>query len=252
MRPEKLAFVLVPVLIFSGLNAFAQSEEPPAPGVLESFLCSYVDGKDRGDLDAATDFYKKQAAKAGVKTPQAYLWTKVKGTSDAQVIWHSLHASLAAFGAQLDAEAASAEMTAVTERFESVVNCTPLLGEVMPVHRRGEMDPAANRFIVSYACRTMGVPNPTDFADLNRHIAGVLGGMGDASPLATIAVSPITSDPTGPNAVYFNLFENVSGWAAFEQQLAGSESGQMLIRHFTSMLNCATNMWASEQVIAAE
>ncbi|MGE0621433.1 MAG: hypothetical protein AB7I04_07765 [Pseudomonadales bacterium] len=248
---KRLTFLLIPILSLCGFNASAESNEDVPQAVLESYLCTYVDGKDRGDLDAATDFYRKQAAKAGIGTPTAYLWTKFKGSADAQMIWHNVYENLAAFGSQMDAEAGSAEMAAVGERYDSVVSCTPLLANVMPVHQREAAVTGENRFVASYACRTTAAPNPADFADLNRHIDGALGAMGNAAPLVTYVVSPITADPTGPNAVYFNVFENVSHWAAFEQQLDGSESGQMLVRHFTSMLNCASNLWGSEQIIAA-
>jgi hypothetical protein len=107
---RRLAYLLAPVLAIAGFNALADAHEPPPPAVLESFLCNYVDGKDRGDLDSATEYYMRQAEKAEISTPSAYLWTKVKGAGPAQLIWHNVYENLAAFGAQMDAEAASSEI----------------------------------------------------------------------------------------------------------------------------------------------
>lgn len=250
----RLAYLLASVLALTGFGAIAEAQEPAPQPALESFLCTYVSGKDRGDLDAATDYYLKQAEKAGINTPPAYLWTKVKGTGG-DMIWHNVYDSLDALAAQLDAEGASSEMTAVAERYDAVTTCMPMAGRVTSVHQRGETEAeteteeGGTAFVASYACRTRGMPSPDEMADLNRHIGGVFGAMGDAAPIATFALTPITTDISGPNAVYFNVFESAAHWAAVDGVLNGTEPGQMLVRHFTSMLECSTNLWASEQVI---
>jgi len=245
---SRLAYLLACVLTFTGIGALADSHEAPPQAALESFLCNYVAGKDRGDLDSATDYYLKQAEKAGIDPPPAYLWTKIKGTG-ADLIWHNAYDSLAAMAAQLDATGASSDMAGVLPRYDTVADCTPMAGRVTPVHQRGETDGGEANFVAAYACRTRGMSNPADFADLNSHIGGVFGAMGDAAPVATYAITPITSDPTGPQAVYFNVFESASHWAAVDGALNGSAEGQMLVRHFNSMMECATNLWASEQLI---
>lgn len=244
-----LALLLAAVISLTGFGALAESQESPPQGVLESFMCSYLDGKDREDLNSAIEYHLKQAEKAGITPAPAYLWTKFKGTADAQMIWHNVYESTAVFGAQADAEAASSEMASVNERYLSVVDCVPMLGMVSAIHQQEETDDTDANFVVSYACRTHQTPSPAAFADLNRHINGELNAMGEVSPMGTFGIAPVTGDPSGPNAVYVNVFENVSHWAAFDAQLNGTESGQMLLRHFGSMMSCATNMWASEQVI---
>lgn len=250
LAARPLAILLAAMISLTGLGAQADSHEPPPQGVLESFMCSYIDGKDRDDLDSAIQYHLKQAEKAGIPPAPAYLWTKFKGTADADMIWHNTYESTAAFGAQMDAEAASSEMAAVNDRYLSVVDCTPMLGRVSAIHQQDETNDGEDSFVVSYACRTHQAPNPAAFSDLHRHINGELNAMGEVSPTGTFGIAPVTGDPTGPNAVYVNVFENVSHWAAFDAQLNGTESGQMLLRHFGSMMSCATNMWASEQVIA--
>ena len=244
----RLAYLLAPVLALVGFGASADSHEPAPQPALESFLCTYVSGTDRGDLDSATDYYLKQAEKAGIDTPPAYLWTKVKGTG-VDLIWHNVYESLGAMAAQLDATGAASEMADVLARYDTVASCMPMAGRVTPVHQRSETDDGAATFVAAYACRTRGMANPADMADLNRHIGGVFGAMGDAAPVATYAITPITTDASGPNAVYFNVFESASHWAAVDGALNGTADGQMLVRHFTSMLECSTNLWASEQVI---
>jgi hypothetical protein len=251
LTARPLAILLAALISLTGFGALADSHEPPPQGALESFMCSFIDGKDRDDLNSAIEYHLKQAEKAGIATPPAYLWTKVKGNAPVDMVWHNAYESMAAFAAQLDAEAASSEMTAVNERYLSVVDCTPMLGRVSAIQQRGETNGGEGNFVVAYACRTHQAPDRAAFGDLHRHISGVTGAMGDTAPIATYAIAPVTSDPDGPNAVYFNVFENLTHWAAFDGQLAGSESGQMLLRHFGTMMSCSTNMWASEQVIGS-
>jgi hypothetical protein len=250
LTARPLAVLLAATISLTGFGALADSHEPPPRGVLESFMCSYLDGKDRDDLDSAIEYHLKQAKKAGITPPPAYLWTKFKGTAEAEMIWHNTYESTAAFGAQADAEAASSEMASVTDRYFSVVDCTPMLGMVSAIQQQDDTNDGEDSFVVSYACRTHQAPSPAAFGDLHRHINEELSGMAGASPTGTFVISPATGDPSGPNAVYVNVFENVSHWAAFDSELNGTESGQMLLRHFGAMMNCATNMWASEQVIA--
>ncbi len=244
----RLAYLLASVLALTGFGAIADSHEPAPQPALESFLCTYVSGKDRDDLDSATEYYLKQAERAGISPPPAYLWTKIKGTGG-DLIWHNVYESVQAMAAQLDTTGASSEMAGVLPRYDTVASCMPMAGRVTTVHQRDEEDGSGAAFVVSYACNTRGAANAAAMSDLNSHIGGVLGAMGDASPVATYAITPITTDMSGPNAVYFNIFDSASHWAAFDGALNGSGSGQMLARHFTSMLQCSTNMWASEQVV---
>ena len=244
----RLAYLLASVLALTGFGALADNHEPAPQPALESFLCNYNPGKDRGDLNSATDYYLKQAEKAGINTPNAYLWSKVKGTG-ADMIWHNVYESVAAMAAQLDATGASSEMTDVLARYDTVADCMPMAGTVTAVHQTEGSDGGEGAFVAAYACRTDGAPDPMAMGDLNSHIGGVCGAIGETAPIATYAITPITTDRAGPHVVYFNIFESASHWAALDAALDGSAGGQMLVRHFTSMLQCDTNLWASEQIV---
>ena len=246
---KRLAYVLATVLAVTGLGAFADGHEPAPQPVLESFICNMNPGQDRGDLDSATDYYMRQADKAGITPPAAYLWTKIKGTG-ADMIWHNVYGSMGEFAAQLDATGASSEMAAVTARYDTVTDCMPMLGGVNVIHERSEDNGGEGAFVAGYACRASGHSTQADYADLNRHIGGVFGEMSDA-PIATYMITPMTTDIDGVEAVYFNVFESASHWAAWGGEINGNGTGQMLVRHFNSMLDCSTNLWASEQVVAA-
>ena len=250
LSAQKLTYLLLPTLLFLGLNVQADNHAAAAPGVLESFLCTYNDGKDRDDLNAATSYMVKQADKAGIDLQDAYLWTHVKGTSDADTIWHTAHESMDAFAANFDAFGAAEEMSGVGDRFDSVAECTPVVGTIELLNARSEEDDGGGttpRVVASYACSNLG-GGQAGTSDVNAHIAGVFKAMGDTAPIATYTLTPLNGGGL-PDTVYFNVFANAAEWATFEQALSGSPQGQMLQRHFGTVFDCAFNMWVGEQVV---
>ena len=91
-----LAYFVASLLALTGMTANAAEAQPP--GLLESFLCNFNDGQDMDDLLSARDYYLRQAEKAGITPEPAYVWTLFKGDLDFELIWHNVHANLAAFG----------------------------------------------------------------------------------------------------------------------------------------------------------
>jgi hypothetical protein len=251
---QKLIWLLLPVFAIASVNVRADSHEaPPAPAVLEAFFCTYNPGKDRGDLDSATSFYKKQAEKAGITPPPAYLWTHMKGTAPADIVWVAVHQNLVAFGAALDAEAASSEIAAVNERYDTVANCQPNLGVVTPVIAPDpESDYSEGATLATYACNFQPGSGPADLGDLTNHIAGVNAGMGDAGLAAAFQIVPLTSDAQGPDVVFVARASNTEAWATNIATLNTTPAGQSMVRHFNAVVDCGMNLWTTEQVMGAD
>jgi len=248
---RNLTYLLFPLVAFVGLQAQADSHEaPPPPGALETFFCTYNDGKDRGDLDAATSYYLKQADKAGITPPPAYLWTLNKGTSPADIVWLNAHESMAAFAAADDAGLGSPELAAAQTRFDSVGDCTPVLGLVSQIYTA---DPGpkydGRTAVASYACSFRKGIGPDAMGDLAGHIASVNAGMGDDSAAAVFQVVPQNA---GPDVVLLAVGEGTSGWNRHLEALGASEAGQGLLRHFNTILECEMNLWRVEQIVGAE
>jgi hypothetical protein len=60
------------------LGAFGFALQANAQSYIgEVFVCEWTDGPDMDGLLAARDYYVRQAEKAGVPTPPAYVWTPV-------------------------------------------------------------------------------------------------------------------------------------------------------------------------------
>jgi hypothetical protein len=244
--------IILPALVMTSLNIYA-AQMPPPPGILDNYACTFNPGKDMDDLMAARDFYIKQAAKAGYKTPSANVWTLVKGAVPVDIIWFDVHENLAAYAASADAAAASAEIAVANERFESVMTCQSGLGTVRAVHQRAEPDPDAGPvFISSSACTLKHGQNQQAVEDLMRHIGGVMKGMGDKAPRAAFLGDPITRGPTTPDLYLFSINDSVTAWSQFVGQFAMSEEAQMLARHFNAVMDCNMSMWTGQWVIRPE
>jgi hypothetical protein len=236
-----------------GLNVSADSHEPPPPAGLEGFFCTYNSGKDRDDLDSATEFYLKQAEKAGITAPPSYVWTHLKGTAPVDFIWLSVHESLVAYGEFSDAGAASSEMAEVLDRYDTVATCQPNLAVGVPVIAPDpDADAPASATLATYACKIRGGGGTDVLGDLNGHIVDVNEAMGDAGLAAAFQLTPLTSDPQGPDVVLVAAAENTAAWTRYISGLNTSPGGQSLIRHFNAVLDCGMNLWISNQVIGGD
>ena len=142
---------------------------------------------------------------------------------------------------------------ASNERFESVITCQSGVSYFRPLHERksaGDGDSMA--FITSSACNLKHGQGQANVADLTRHISGVMKGMGENSPSAAYAGSPISSGPDSPDLYMFAVHDNVKAYSKFVNALTSSDAGQMLGRHFNTVLDCNTSMWTSTQVVGGE
>ena len=238
------ALLLIVPATFVPQLSFAD-DAPPPPATLESYLCSYLPGKDQDDLMKAKDNLVKARNMADIPLRDTYLWNHYKGDSQVDVIWHSVYPGLGAWASDSDASAASSAVTAAVARFDTIVDCTPMMGAIRPLHMQEEQ--GSGSFVGASACRTKhGVTND-GLEDLFRHMSGVLGSMGDTAPDMVIAVRPFNSGPNVPDVVIFNVNDSATAWSKFVATLNAGNG--MLRRHFNTTLDCSVNMWGSQQII---
>ncbi len=225
----------------------------PAPAAVEGFFCTYNSGKDRDDLDSATDFYMKQAKKADFEAPNAFLWTHNKGSAPADIVWMNVHESLVAYGASDDAAAASSEMAEVNERYDSVATCETALGMGTPIIAMDpEATPSEMVTLATYACTFRHGVGPDALPDLHNHIRRVNEDMGDAGLAAAFQIVPMTGGGDAPDVVFGAVAESTEAWAQNLAMLASTPAGQSLARHFNMVVDCGMNLWWSEQVVGGD
>ncbi|MFP6836988.1 MAG: hypothetical protein VB948_12885 [Pseudomonadales bacterium] len=245
---QNISVMILPVLILFGFNT--QAEEAQSPGVAEVFQCSYNDGKDWDDLMSTRDYFLKQSDKAGITPPPSYVWSRYKGGPPLDFIWFSIHADLAAFGANADAGAASSDMASVLPRFYTVASCREELGTMNTVFQRDGGDGPV--FLSSYACNYRPGAGPGSQADLNSHIVGALEAMGDNAPQAVYTIEPITSGPNSRDVYLFDVHQSATAWTNFQGTIVGEADGQALARHFEAVLDCDQSLWNAQQVVGGD
>ena len=67
------------------------------PSAVQIFACNFLDGKDMGDLDKATDFFNAQIAKIGsadLSDSRAFLWEPYVTNTDYDLLWFSNYPDL--------------------------------------------------------------------------------------------------------------------------------------------------------------
>lgn len=244
-----LSTLLATLLTLCSAGSFAAEAQPQPPGIVEAFTCKYNAGKDRDDLLAARDYMLKQASKAGLSPEPSFLWHRFKGSVPADIVWLTMHESLEAFGASVDAAAAASAMAGVTARFDAVGNCVANVATIRNVYQGESPTTGTSAFIASNACNTRGAMTPGDVLDLRGHINDVMGASDAFKKVSIYALQPITSTATLPDVYLFGVYENASAWAKATAEMAQSEAGQSLRRHFEKVLECSSSMWTGEQVV---
>ncbi len=228
---------------------------PLQADVREVFICNYADGKGMDDLMSARDFYVKEAKKAGLNTPTAFVWTPVKviGPNVPDVLWFNNYETEAEFAAQADAFAASEAMVKVVENFNSVMTCQSGIASREVLFDGGEFNienPPA--IITSNACNRNPGVRPGDLKDLWDHARGVLGSMDAYKNHLSFLTTPMTPGANSPDLFIYSVHENMSAWAAKRAAFGASEAAGGLARHFQSVLNCSASVWAGQNVVSNE
>ena len=77
-------------------------------------------------------------------------------------------------------------------------------------------------------------------------------GMGDKAPAGAFMADPITSGPDTPDLYLFSLNPSVTAWSQFVSEMSTNPAGQMLGRHFNTVMDCNMSMWNGQWMIAPE
>jgi hypothetical protein len=247
---KPLAYLFAVLLAFTGIASHAEEAQPP--GVLVTFACNFNDGKDMDDLRSARDYYVSESKKAGLSTPEAYVWNRFKGGVPFDHIWFDLHTDLADFAAGAEAYR-NADMDKVDARFEAIETCESNVAAVQPFFQGSETAPPSDSvFISSNACSFRDGAGPESMADLQGHAGLVLGGLDEFKSVSVFAATPITQGTNSADIYIFSVNSSPSAWAASVAAVQSSPGGPGLGRHFNGTLDCAQSLWFAEQVVGGE
>ena len=248
-----LAVSLFAALPMSGTVWADNHAAAPPTFIMESFACSYRDGKDADDLAAARDNYLKVADKAGIRKPRSLVWNRFKGGPDVDFLWINLHPDLATFAAHTE-DMARPDMSGAVDRFNSMSQCVSNVSTARALYNGGQ-PPVTNPpgLVESYGCFFAEGRGPSDLPDLGNHIARANSAMDNTESLVVVGTNPMTPGPGTPHRFVFGVHEDMSTWAARAAAMQSSEAGQSLMRHFSSVFgNCYAALWTTQVMVEGD
>ncbi|MGI9327527.1 MAG: hypothetical protein ACR2PZ_20080 [Pseudomonadales bacterium] len=236
-------------------SSLLAAEPPPPPMMVETWACSYKEGKDWGDKRKARDYLVAQIEKAGLKKTPAYHWTQKKGMVPVDTVWFDVHENVAEFGAASDAWDASGIGPGVDAQFNRVEDCTAGLSSMRVVHEQeddAEAEEDDTTLISNLACTFKDGSGFAQMPDLMQHIGTVMSGMGADGPGFAAVRQPITGGPNFPDVFLFSVFDDMTHWSKYVAQLFGTDAGQRMRNHMNMVLDCSISMWDGQMVVAPD
>jgi hypothetical protein len=242
LKQMLIAAVLLGVF---GLTSQANAQETMG----EVFICDFDDGQGMDDLLSAKDFYLKQAAKADARTPPAFVWTPVKGGGDYDFLWFNYYQSAIDYGTTTDAWAASSDIQAALERFNKVSTCRSSLFTQEQIYQGSEALDTSSTYLQSSACNFRSGAGMSSIADLRNHITSYLDGAGTHKSFILFQRGAVTPGPNSPDIRFVSINNNATDWATRFESVNGTAGGQMLARHFQSLLDCNVTHFNSMNMV---
>ena len=215
----------------------------------EVFACTYKGNSNVDDVLNARDNYVKQAEKAGITLPPSFLWSKVKGGSDANLLWFTFYENAAQYGAITDTVQASSSMVAAVNKFYDVLDCDSYLLKQEEIYTGGEAFTGESTYIDSYACNYRHGAGPESLGDLKAHTKDYLDAAGTHKSFRLFQQNSMTPTPNSPDVRFFGVHNNAADWGARDDSLTTSEGGQALNRHWNAVTDCSVNHWSGQQVV---
>lgn len=232
------------------------AEPPPPPMIVETWACTYKEGKDWGDKRKARDYMVAQIEKAGLKKVPAYHWTQKKGMAPVDTVWFDVHENITAFAAASDAWDASGIGPGVDAQFDKSEECSAGLSSMRPFHEQedsGEEDEGDDTtLIVNLACTFNDGKGFEHLPDLTNHMGTVMKGFGADGPGFAAVRQPITGGPNFPELFIFSVFDDMTHWGKYVMQLFGTDAGQHMRNNMATVLDCSISMWDGQMVVSPD
>jgi hypothetical protein len=229
------------------------AEPPPPPMLVETWGCSYKEGKDWNDKRKARDYLVAQIDKAGLKKVPGYHWTQKKGMAPVDTVWFDVHDNVAAFAAASDAWDASGIGPGVDAQFDRVEDCTAGLSTMRPFHQQEDnADDAAEddtTLIASLACTFQHGKGFEQVPELANHMGTVMASFGKDGPGFAAVRQPITGNTNFPDLFIFSVFDDMTHWGKYVTQLFGTDAGRSMRNHMDMVLDCNISMWDGQMVV---
>lgn len=246
--------IFLSILLTGMAGSLTAAEAPQPPVIGETWGCTYKDGKGLSDKMKARDYLVAQLDKAGLTKVPAYHMTQINGMAPVDTLWMDVHPNLAAFGANTDAYNASGIGPGVDARFDAVEDCTAGLSALEVIHQQEENDGANDdpALVVTLACQYNDGRGGEQIDDLTGHMGSVMAGIGNDAPGFSYLRTPITGNQNFPDMFFSSVFDNMSHWTRYVNQLFNTAAGQTMRNHMDMVVDCNISMWSSQQVVTPD
>lgn len=235
-------------LILTGSSMLASAAQ--APELRQVYVCNYINGADRDDLMSARDYLVNQLDKIDIEL-NTYLWTPVLGTrGDIDFLWQNHYADLNEWGAVADKYTRSDEGQAAQARFDEIIDCNPALNTRHELFNGGGEVGGNPPVTISVASCTLrhGKNMDSDVNDFVTHLRGTLASMDEYKSFLGYMMVPMVS-PGEVDLRFVGVYNSMTDYAAATTAMRSTEGGQMLGRHFNTVFDCNSSLWAGERII---
>jgi hypothetical protein len=218
--------------------------------VREVYACNYINGADRDDLMSARDNLVKQLDKIDIKL-NTYLWTPMTGTNgEIDILWQNHYENLNAFGAVSDKYTRSPEGQSAQAKFDDIIKCTSSLNARQEIFNGGgEMGGNPPVTISVSSCKlNHGHTMASSMPDLISHLQGTLADMAEFKSFLAYMTVPMVSS-TDVDLRFIGVYNTTADYTAATTALRTSDDGQMLGRHFRTVVDCNSSLWSGERII---
>jgi hypothetical protein len=244
---RQVLVVITGLMLVSGSTLIHAAD---APELRQVYVCNYINGADRDDLMSARDYLVRQLDKLDIKL-NTYLWTPVIGGSgDIDLLWQNHYTDLNEWGAVADKYTRSEEGQAAQARFDEIIDCNAALNVRHELFNGGGEMGGNPPVTISVASCTLnhGKNMDSDLGDFVTHLRGTLASMDEYRSFLGYMMVPMVST-SDVDLRFVGVYNSMTDYAAATTALRSSEEGQMLGRHFDTVFDCNSSLWAGERII---
>lgn len=252
---KKLTTTMLAVIALSGSWAYADNH---SNGIVQVFGCTLQDGRTMLDAREVLRDLAANAQEAENTDPQwgMFVWTPVRGTSEADFIMGVINSDLRAMSSGLSAFAGSEAGQALTQRMQAMANCGSAImtSEQIADGAIGmTADANPDALVETFSC---SIRSGSDAGDIDKAVAYWQTQMEtiESESLANYDAylwRPIRGS-FGSDFHWVGNSPSLTAWGDGLQAYMESEGGQKAQARFDQHSTCTSNLWAGYWLVVPE
>jgi hypothetical protein len=246
--------ITIPVAAFFcliGMQAYADGHEMETPAIVDTFACSYNNGKDDKDLDGAVSFFNQQVDKLDndvVNQGSHWVITPVRSSLPADFYWLSASPNLTAWANGNAAYSASDEGQAADDRFAKVAACTSNSWMSEQVYGdQGPQEPGATTILEAAGCTLREGKTMSNVRAVEANFVSEAKAAG--LDMRIFRFSPMYTDGS-VDLVYFAGYDSTDSYVANNNTGWNTKGLRVANAFFEMVMDCGAGLYNAENVRA--